>query len=107
MEIEQGFSFGWGLLIFTFYFFLYIKSSCVLLLVVFLMKKEIKNYLKKSKLSHLLCTKRTSELEGKNILHIMIETKARLQLMVRDVETIKGGTTYRSMEASKTEERRC
>ena len=46
MEIGKGFSFGFGV-IFTFYFFLYIKSSCVLLFVVFLMEKEIKNYLKK------------------------------------------------------------
>ena len=46
MEIGQGFSFGLGVT-FTFYFFLYIKSSCVLLFVVFLMKKEIKNLKKK------------------------------------------------------------
>lgn len=35
----------------------------------------------------------------------MIETKARLQLMVRDIKMIKDGITYGSMEASKTEER--
>ena len=35
----------------------------------------------------------------------MIETKAQLQLMVRDIEMIKDGITYRSMEGSKTEER--
>ena len=35
----------------------------------------------------------------------MIDTKARLQLRVRDIETIKDGITYRSMEESKTEER--
>ena len=35
----------------------------------------------------------------------MIEAKARLQLMVRDIKTINNGITYGSMEASKTEER--
>ena len=35
----------------------------------------------------------------------MIDTKARLQLRVRDIETIKDGITYGSMEESKTEER--
>ena len=49
MEIGQGFSFGLGV-IFTFYFFLYIKSSCVLLFVVFLMEKgNEKLFLKKPK----------------------------------------------------------
>ena len=46
MEIGQGFSFGLGVM-FTFYFFLYIKSSCVLLFVVFLMEKGNKKLLKK------------------------------------------------------------
>ena len=58
-----------------------------------------------AKLSQIFCTKGISELQGKNILHIIIETKARLQLMVRDIETIKDGITYGLMEASKTEER--
>ena len=35
----------------------------------------------------------------------MIEKKAQLQLMVRDIEMIKDEITYRSMEASKTEGR--
>ena len=47
MEIGQGFSFGMGV-IFTFYFFLYIKSPCVLLFVVFLMEKGNKKLLKKN-----------------------------------------------------------
>ena len=41
----------------------------------------------------------------KNILHRMIEIKARLQFMVSDIKTIKDGITYGSMEASKTLER--
>ena len=49
MEIGQGFSFGLGV-IFTFYFFLHVKSSCVLLFVVFLMKKGNKKLLKKKDL---------------------------------------------------------
>ena len=57
-----------------------------------------------AKLSQIFCTKGTSELQEKNILQIMIETKARLQLMVRDIETIKDGKSYGSMEVSKTEE---
>ena len=51
MEIGQGFSFGLGV-IFTFYFFLYIKSSCVLLFVVFLMEKGNKKLFKKKKRKH-------------------------------------------------------
>ena len=35
----------------------------------------------------------------------MIETKARLQLVVRDIKIIKDGITHGSIEASKTEER--
>ena len=35
----------------------------------------------------------------------MIETKARLQLLVRDIKTIKDDITYGYTEASKTEER--
>ena len=46
MEIGRGFSFGLGV-IFTFYFFLYIKNFCVLLFVVFLMEKGTKKLLKK------------------------------------------------------------
>ena len=57
-----------------------------------------------AKLSQIFCTKGTSELQEKNILQIMIETKAPLQLMVRDIETIKDGKSYGSMEVSKTEE---
>ena len=45
-EIGQGFSFGLGV-IFTFHFFLYIKSSCVLSFVVFLVEKGNKKLLKK------------------------------------------------------------
>ena len=35
----------------------------------------------------------------------MIETKALLQLMVRDIKTTKDGLTYGFMKASKTEEK--
>ena len=58
-----------------------------------------------SKLFQIFCAKRTFELQEKNILHRMIEIKARLQLMVSDIKTIKDGITYGSMEGSKTLER--
>ena len=58
-----------------------------------------------AKLFQLFYTKRTSELQEQNIQYIIIETKARLQLMVRDIKTIKDGITYGSMEAYKTVER--
>ena len=48
LEIGQWFCFGLGV-IFTFYFFLYIKCSCVLLFVVFFIEKGNKKLLKKKK----------------------------------------------------------
>lgn len=45
---------------------------------------ESENEQEQAKLSQVFCTKVTSELQGKNILHIIIETKAGLQLIVRD-----------------------
>ena len=45
----------WLRVAFTFYFFSYVKSSCVLLFVVFLMKKEIKKYWKKKLLYGSFC----------------------------------------------------
>ena len=60
---------------------------------------------KQTKLSQTFCTEATSALQKKNMLYIMIEAKAWLQLMVRDMETIKDDITYGSMEASETEER--
>ena len=67
MEIGQGFSFGLGV-IFTFYFFLYIKSSCVLLFVVFLMEKGNKKLLKKKKV--LLSQSRTLTLQ-RNLFYLL------------------------------------
>ena len=58
-----------------------------------------------AKLFQIFYTKRTSELQEQNIQYIILETKARLQLMVGDIKTIKDGITYGSMEAYKTVER--
>ena len=75
-----------------------------------MLKGSLKQKLNKSSKSRLNYLKFFAQKERlnyrlKKILHIMIETKARLQLLVKDIKTIKDGITYGYTKASKTEER--